>query len=159
MHDSAALITAEGREKLRAELEHLRNVRRKEVAEQLHLARELCDGWDSPEIKEAKNAQSFVEGRIATLEKMLAEVEVIDESRVAVDGQRIVGIGARVCVKNDDGEEEVFTIVGSAEADAKAGRISHQCPVGRALIGKKPGDEFEVEVPAGTRRFSVLAVD
>ncbi len=159
MHDSAGLITAEGREKLRAELEHLRNVGRKEVAEQLHLARELADGWDSPEMQEAKNAQAFVEGRIRTLEKMLAEAEVVDQRNVVADGHLVVGIGSRVRVQNDDGEEEFFTIVGSAEADARAGKISHQCPVGRALVGRKPGDEVDVNVPAGMRRFTILAIE
>lgn len=159
MHDPGSLITEEGREKLRAELEHLRTVRRKEVAEQLHLARELSDGWDSPEMQEAKNAQAFVEGRIRTLEKMLAEASVVARGGVSADGQRVVGIGARVRVQNDEGEEEVFTIVGSAEADPRIGKISHQSPVGRALIGKRSGDVLSVEVPAGTRQFTVLAVD
>lgn len=159
MHDSAALITAEGREKLRAELEYLRTVRRKEVAEQLQVARELSDGWDSPEMLEAKNAQAFVEGRIRTLEKMLAEAEVVEKRGVSPDGQQVVGIGSRVRVKNEDGEEEVFTIVGSAEADARSGKISHQSPVGSALVGTKPGDQVDVKVPAGTRRFTVLAVE
>jgi len=159
MHDSAGMITAEGREKLRAELEYLRTVRRGEVAEQLQAARELSDGWDSPEMQEAKNAQAFVEGRIRMLEKMLAEVEVVEKRSVSPDGQTVVGIGSRVRVRNDDGEEEVFTIVGSAESDARAGKISHQSPVGSSLIGTRPGDQVDVKVPAGIRRFTVLSVD
>ncbi|MBI2953052.1 MAG: transcription elongation factor GreA [Chloroflexi bacterium] len=151
-------MTHEGRQKLLKELESLRNVRRKEVAEQLHLARQLSDGWDSPEYLEAKNAQAFVEGRIRTIEKTLSEASIIEELAGSAKPEA-VRVGSRVRVRNEDSEEEVFTIVGSAEADARAGRISNQSPVGSALLGKKIGDSVEVEVPAGVRQFAVLEID
>lgn len=157
MQDSR-LMTHEGRQKLLKELESLRNVRRKEVAEQLHLARQLSDGWDSPEYLEAKNAQAFVEGRIRTIEKTLSEASIIEELAGSAKPEA-VRVGSRVRVRNEDSEEEVFTIVGSAEADARAGRISNQSPVGSALLGKKIGDSVEVEVPAGVRQFAVLEID
>lgn len=158
MQDSTSLLTCEGREKLLKELEYLRNVRRKEVAEQLQLARQLSDGWDSPEYLEAKNAQAFVEGRIRTIEKMLAEASIIEESTGTAKPES-VRVGVHVRVLNEDNEEEVFTIVGSAEADAKAGKISNQSPVGSALLGKKVGDSVEVQVPVGTRRFTILSIE
>ncbi|MCL5263769.1 MAG: transcription elongation factor GreA [Chloroflexi bacterium] len=158
MHESTWLLTAEGRQKLLAELEYLTTVRRKEVAEQLQQARQLSDGWDSPEYLEAKNAQSFVEGRIRTLERMLAEASIIDAQKGTSKPEEVC-VGSRVRVRNEDGEEEVFTIVGSAECDARAGKISNQSPVGGSLLGKRVGENVEVQVPAGIRRFVVLEIE
>ena len=158
MWGSTTLLTADGKAKLRAELDHLRDVRRREVAEQLHVARQLSDGWDSPEYLEAKNVQSFVEGRIRTLEKMLAEAAVVDYPDVG-DKRNVVAIGTVVRVLNDDDSEEEFRIVGSVESNARMGRISNESPVGRALLGAKVGDNVEVEVPEGVRRFVVLGIE
>ena len=153
-NDKTVLLTPEGRQKLAAELEHLRTVRRKEVLEQLAAARQSADGWDSQEFLEAKNEQSFVEGRILTLEKMLAEAEVLGEGRT--DG--VVGLGSEVVVMNEEGEEERYVIVGSAEADPLKHRISRESPVGKALMGTRAGDRVEFEAPAGKRALTVISV-
>jgi len=152
--EKTVLLTPEGRQKLLAELEYLKTVRRQEVMEQLQAARQSADGWDSQEFLEAKNEQSFVEGRIKMLEKMLAEAQVLKEERT--DG--VVGIGSEVVVRNEEGEEERYTIVGSAEADPRLHRISSESPVGKALMGRRAGDQVEVQVPAGKRTLTILEV-
>lgn len=152
------MLTPEGREKLRAELENLRNVRRKEAVERLQAARELSDAWDSPEYMEAKNEMSFIEGRIQTLERLLAEAGVITMEKPA-GGVQFVRLGSTVTVLNEDGEEEHYTIVGSAEADPRTGKISNQSPVGQALLGRRVSDKVKAVAPGGMREFTVLSID
>lgn len=152
------MLTPEGREKLRTELEHLRNVRRKDALERLQAARELSDAWDSPEYIDAKNEMSFLEGRILTIERTLAEAGVIPTEKPAgsID---FVRLGSKVTVLNEDAEEERYIIVGSAEADPRLGRISNQSPVGQALLGRRIGDKFNVAAPGGVREFTVQSID
>jgi len=156
MHDKPVFLTPEGRAKLEAELNYLRDVVRPQVAERIHAAKEFSDTVDNAEFDEAKNEQSFVEGRILTLEKMLANSVIIESATAAPDSVRL---GSRVTVVNQDGEEEHFTIVGSAEVNLREGKISNESPVGRALLGRHIGDEVEVAAPAGTLRFRILAID
>lgn len=156
MHDKPVFLTPEGRAKLEAELNHLRDVVRPQVAERIRAAKEFSDTVDNAEFDEAKNEQSFVEGRILTLEKMLANSVIIESAPAAADSVRL---GSRVAVVNQDGEEEHYTIVGSAEVDLREGKISNESPVGRALLGRRIGDEVEVAVPVGTMRFRVTAID
>jgi transcription elongation factor GreA len=151
------MLTPEGREKLRAELEHLRNVRRKEAVERLQAARELSDAWDSPEYIEAKNEMSFIEGRIITIERMLAEAGIIPTDRPA-GATDFVRLGCKVTVVNEDGEEETYILVGSAEADPRLGRISNQSPVGQALLGRRVGERVQVVAPGGMRELTVRSI-
>jgi transcription elongation factor GreA len=156
MHDKPVFLTPEGRAKLDAELNHLRDVVRPQVAERIHAAKEFSDTIDNAEFDEAKNEQSFVEGRILTLEKMLANSVIIESGTATPD---IVRLGSRVAVVDQDGEEEHFTIVGSAEVNLREGKISNESPVGRALLGRHIGDEVEVAAPAGTLRFRISTID
>jgi transcription elongation factor GreA len=148
-------LTTEGLEKLKAELEHLYTVRRQEVAERIQRAKELTDTVDNAEYDDAKNEQAFVEGRILTLERMIKNAEIISAE---VSPSERVKLGSWVTVKTQDGEEEHYIIVGSAEANPSEGRISNESPVGKALLGKGIGEEVEVEVPAGVLKLIVKAI-
>lgn len=149
-------LTKEGRAKLEAELKNLREIRRPQVAERIKSAKQYNESGDNAEFEEAKNEQAFVEGRILTLESMLSNAVIIDEDNRSKDSVRI---GSRVTLLNEDGARERYTIVGSAEANARAGRISNESPVGRALLGKCVGDRVEVVAPAGVMAFQIDAID
>ena len=149
-------LTPEGLEKLKAELEHLETVRRPQVAEQIHRAKELGGTVDNAEYDDAKNEQAFVEGRILTLESMIKSATLIKEGK---SPSSFVKLGSKVRVRNQDGEEEHYTIVGSAEASPSEGRISNESPVGSALLGKRVGDEVEAEAPAGTLKLKLIAIE
>ncbi|PIU57525.1 MAG: transcription elongation factor GreA [Chloroflexi bacterium CG07_land_8_20_14_0_80_51_10] len=155
MPEEKVLLTAEGLEKLKFELDRLREVRRPEVLERLQRAKELSDTVDNAEYEEAKNEQGFVEGRIMTLERMIKNAEVIpaDKSRPAY-----VRFGSKVTITNQDGEERKYTIVGRAESNPNEGKISNESPVGKALLGKHVGEEVEIEVPKGLVKLKVLAI-
>ena len=156
MPEEKTLVTAEGLEKLKAELEQLHSVRRPEMLEKLQRAKELSDTVDNAEYEEAKNEQAFVEGRILTLEKMIKNAEVMpdDKSRRPT----VVKFGSKVTILNEDGKEKKYTIVGRAESDPNEGRISNESPVGKALLGKHVGDEVEVDVPKGRIKLKVTAI-
>jgi transcription elongation factor GreA len=154
MTEEQILLTPEGRERLRAELEHLLSVKRPQVAEQL---RQSIDGGDLTEnigYEDAKHEQAFVEGRILTLETLLKKAVVV-EDRAASDS---VSFGSWVTVMEGGGEEETFQIVGSAEADPSNGRISNESPLGKALLGHKAGEEVTVETPGGLLHFEILDI-
>lgn len=157
MSDSKKYImTYEGVKKLEEELEYLKTVKRKEITEKIKVAISFGDLSENSEYDEAKNEQAFVEGRIMQLENMLKNASVIDESEVPAD---TVNVGTIVKVKDFEFDEEVeYIIVGSAEADPLEGKISNESPVGKALIGKKPGEMVEVAVPDGVNKFEVLSV-
>lgn len=148
-------LTKEGLAKLQRELEYLQTVRRAEVAQRIHDAKELVGAQNTPEYEDARNEQAFIEGRILTLENIIQNAVIIEETH---DHQR-VNLGSTVTVINHKGEREKYTIVGSAEADPKAGRISNESPVGQALLGKGVGDEVQVHAPAGTLRWTVVRID
>jgi transcription elongation factor GreA len=150
------VLTAEGLRRLLAELEHLRNVRRAEVANRIREALEFGDAWENPEYEAAKTEQAFVEGRIAELENLARTAKVIDESAVPRD---VVVLGS--CVRLRDratGDEVEYCIVGSAEADPFQNRISNQSPVARALLGHRVGERVQALVPAGEVEYEILAV-
>lgn len=156
MAEREVLLSPEGKKSLEEELNYLKLVRRKEVAERIKAAREFGDLTENAEYENAKNEQAFVEGRIMALEKMMRHAKVIQE------GQRkpgIVTIGSTVTVK-DLGKDKVYeyTIVGSHEADPSKKRISNESPVGRALLGQKAGAVVSVLVPAGTFRYQVVSI-
>src|SRR5512142_343167 len=155
MAEKPIFLTPEGRAKLEAELENLRTVRRAEVAERIHSAKEEGDIMENSAYDEAKNEQAFVEGRIMTIEQMLKNAVMIDATRAS----DTVGIGSYVTVvERGRREEEMYQIVGSAEADPAKGRISNESPVGRALLGKRDGDEVQVRIPDGVRYLKITEI-
>ncbi len=154
MQKKPVYLTAAGLAKLEAELIYLRTVRRAEIASQIHQAKELADTVDNAEYDDAKNLQAFVEGRILTLERLTKNAVIIAEEH-ATDS---VKVGTTVALLTNEGEEENYTIVGSYEADPIQGRISNESPVGKALLGKRVGDEVQVQAPEGSLRLTVIGI-
>ena len=152
MNNKPVYLTAEGLAKLKVELVHLITVERPRVAARIHDAKLDGDITENAEYEDAKQEQSFLEGRIATLELQLRNAAVIEKS----NGDR-VGIGSKVVIKGTEGEE-TLTIVGSAEAAPRDGRISNESPVGSALMGLKKGDSFTVQAPAGPIEYTLLRI-
>ena len=150
-------LTQEGLARLTSELEHLTQVRRHEVTEQIIQAREEAhgDSGDSTAYEEAKADLVILEQRISDLERTLAEVEIVDESGT---GHTEVSLGAHVIVKDDQGIEDEYVLVDHAEADPRHGRISEVSPVGKALMTRKVGDQVEVETPAGARKLTITLI-
>jgi transcription elongation factor GreA len=156
MAEKAVPMTKEGIERLEKELDHLRSVRRHEVADRIHEAKELASAQNNAEYEEAKNEQAFVEGRILTLEHLLQNATVIDEE--AAHHASRVQIGSNVTVTAADGKQTEYQIVGAAEAQPTQGMISNESPVGRALLGKRVGDEVQIQVPKGVLRLTVTGI-
>ena len=157
MEDRPVLLTEEGRTKLTQELEHLKTVRRPEVADRIRQSKELASTQNNAEFDDAKNEQAFVEGRILTLEQMIQHATIIDEEQA--HRAKRVQIGSTVTVSEGEGKKlQQYHIVGSAEADPNAGRISNESPVGIALLGKRPGDAVQVNVPKGVLRFTITKI-
>jgi transcription elongation factor GreA len=145
-----SLITPEGLEKLKEEVEYLSTVKRREVAERIKDAREFGDIAENSEYDDAKNEQAMLEQRIAQLEERLRRSTVIDEKRVDTG---VVQVGVRVHVKDQkSGDSRKFQLVGSAEADPSQEKLSNESPIGKALVGRKKGDVVTVEVPRGPRK-------
>lgn len=154
--DKDIFFTPEGLEKIENEIEYLKTVRRKEVAERIKVALGYGDLSENSEYDEAKNEQAYVEERIAKLEMMARNAKVIDEKNLNND---MVNVGSTVVVKDlDSGDEDEYTIVGSAEADPLSGKISNESPVGAGLIGLKVGDITEIEIPDGIIKYKVCAI-
>lgn len=150
------LMTPEGLAALEAELEELRTVKRKEIAEKLKIAKSFGDLSENSEYDEAKNEQAIIESRIMEIEEQLKIVRVVDASELS---NKTVHVGSNVTVRNrETGREATYKIVGSTEAAPAEGKISDESPVGAALIGAAAGDVVEVETPAGVRHFEVLAI-
>ena len=144
------ILTPEGLQKLKVELEDLQTVRRREVAERIKEAREFGDIAENAEYDDAKNEQAMLEKQIAELEEKLRNARVIDEKDVSAD---VVGVGVTVHVKDQKTDKSTkYKIVGSAEADPSENRLSNESPVGKALIGKKRGEIVSVPVPRGPAR-------
>jgi transcription elongation factor GreA len=143
-------------EKLQAELEHLRTVRRHEVAASIQQSRERGGTVSNAEYEEAKNELAFTEGRIQTLDNMVSNAIIIEESRSEADA---VEVGAKVTVQNQDGKSYQYTITGSAESDPSQGRISNVSPIGRGLLGKRVGEVTEVSAPSGKIKLEIIAID
>ena len=143
------VITKEGLEKLKEEIEHLSTVKRREVAERIKEAREFGDISENSEYDDAKNEQAMLEQRIAQLEERLRRSTVVDSKRVGTDA---VGVGVRVHVKDQkSGDSRKFQIVGATEAEPPD-KLSNESPIGKALIGHKRGDVVSVDVPRGPKR-------
>ena len=144
------ILTPEGLEKLKGELEYLSNDKRREVAARIKEAREFGDIMENSEYDDAKNEQALLEQRIAQLEERVRRATVIDEKHINTD---VVSVGVRVHVKDQkSGDSKKFQIVGSAEADPAEDKLSNESPIGSALVGHKRGDVVSVEVPRGPKR-------
>lgn len=150
-------MTTEGKEKLEQELEELKTVKRKEIVERIKIARSFGDLSENSEYESAKDEQAFVEGRITTLENMIRFAQIIDNKDVASDE---VSIGKTITfIELPDGEEEKYTIVGSAEADPFSGKISNDSPIAQALIGKHLNDEVVIVTPGGDMKVKITQVN
>ena len=150
------ILTPEGYEKLRQEIEHLSTEKRREVAERIRIAREFGDIAENAEYDDAKNEQALLEHRIALLEDRLLNARVIEAGEVKSD---VVSIGSKVRLKDMDANQTVeYYIVGSAEANPAEHKLSNESPVGKAIIGRKKGEIVEVVAPRGSLKFKILDI-
>ncbi|MEH7350920.1 transcription elongation factor GreA [Gottfriedia acidiceleris] len=149
-------MTLAGKQKLEQELENLKTVKRAEVVERIKIARSFGDLSENSEYDAAKDEQAFVEGRITTLENMIRNAEIITENNDASD---TVTLGKSVTfLELPAGDEETYTIVGSAEADPFEGKISNDSPIAKSLLGKTVGEEVTVNTPGGDMQVRITAV-
>ncbi len=154
--EKQVILTREGLDNLKTELENLKTVRRKEVAEKIKVALSFGDLSENSEYDEAKNEQAIMEARILEIEAMLKNVKVIDEDELSTDR---VHVGSKIKV-HDIGFDEVldYRIVGSSEADPREGRISDESPVGAALLGHKKNQTVVVKTPGGSAKYKILEI-
>jgi len=150
-------LTVRGAEQLRAELNRLKSEDRPAVIRAIAEAREHGDLKENAEYHAAREQQGFIEGRIADIEAKLANAQVIDVTRLPATGKVVFGVTV-VLEAEEDGEEKTYQIVGEDEADIKAGLISVQSPMARALIGKEEGDVVDVQAPGGQRAYEIVEV-
>jgi len=156
MSGKEIFLTYEGLKKLENELEQLKGEKRREIAERIRQALSFGDISENAEYDEAKNEQAKNEVRIIQLEKMLKFAVVIDEDEIETDA---VQLGTRVKIYDEEFDEELdYHIVGSTEADPSSNKISNDSPVGRALMGRKPGEFVDIAVPDGTVKFKILEI-
>ncbi|MGE6259497.1 transcription elongation factor GreA [Heyndrickxia sporothermodurans] len=149
-------MTQAGKEKLEQELEYLKTVKRKEVVERIKIARSFGDLSENSEYDSAKEEQAFVEGRVTTLENMIRNAKIIEDDGLNSD---TVTLGKSVTfVELPDGDEETYTIVGSAEADPFEGKISNDSPIAKSLIGKKINEEVSVQTPGGEMKVRIISI-
>ena len=148
-------LTQEGADKLRAELEELKGPGRVDLARRLRVAIQQGDLSENADYIATKEEQGFLEGRIIELESILREVSIIDDTKKSRD---MVEIGATVTIQEGDYDPETYYVVGPNEANPREGRISHESPIGRALMGKKVGDTATASTPGGSIDFKVLEI-
>jgi transcription elongation factor GreA len=148
-------LTPEGAARLRQELENLKGPEREKLAKRLRAAIEQGDLSENADYAKAKEDQGFLEGRIQELEHILGNVIIIEEGK----NQDEIGVGSRVTIQEGDYPPQTYHLVGPKEADPRNGRISHESPIGKALIGHRPGDEVSANTPAGTLVFKILSID
>lgn len=154
--DKEVFLTQEGLEKIENEVDELKSVRRREVAERIKQALAFGDISENSEYDEAKNEQAWVEERIGKLENTLRNAVVISDEDITLDH---ISVGTKVTLKDLEYNEEVeYSIVGSAETDPYEGKISNESPVGSALIGASKGDIVEIKVPDGIIKYEVLSI-
>jgi transcription elongation factor GreA len=150
------ILTPEGYERLKQEIEQLSTNKRREVAERIRIAREFGDIAENAEYDDAKNEQMLLEHRIATLEERLRDARVIDKKDIAKD---VVSVGSKVRLRDVDAKQTVeYQIVGSAEANPSDNKVSNESPVGKAIIGHKKGETVEVAAPRGKMKFKILEI-
>ncbi|MCC6148404.1 MAG: transcription elongation factor GreA, partial [Anaerolineaceae bacterium] len=150
-----SFLTQEGYQKLQEELDQLRIVKRREIANRLHEAMEGGELIENAEYEAAKNEQAFVEGRIKELEILLATARVVEESEI---DREVVQVGNKVTIQEEGAELETFTIVGAAEANPSESKISNESPIGRALMNHRVNDKVRVEAPAGSYCVQIIKV-
>ena len=155
MTEKPVYLTRDGRDKLKAELDTLIRVTRMEVARQIAQAKDLGDLSENAEYEAAKHEQAFVEGRIREIQHQLSNAQLIDDH---VNGEKAIRIGSSVTVREEDGEEITYTIVGSAEAKPRDGKISNESPVGAALLGKHARQKVTVKTPSGSYKLTVVKI-
>jgi len=155
MPEKEVILTLDGLKKLEEELEVLKTQRRREVAGRIKQAIEFGDISENSEYEDAKTEQAFIEGRIITLEKMLRNARVIDDN----EEKDYVSVGSKIVLKDVEfGDQEEYTIVGSAEADPTVNKISNESPVGKAVLGQGIGSVVEVNVPAGVLHYEIMDI-
>ena len=156
MADQKIILTKDGLKKLQDELENLKSVRRIEVAERIKQAIAFGDISENSEYDDAKNEQAFIEGRIQELEQKLRNVEVISEEKKP---KNVVTMGCKVILRDMELNEDMeYTLVGTAEADPEAMRISNESPVGAAILGQKVNKVVEVQAPVGTIKYKIMKI-
>ena len=154
--DREVILTEEGYTKLKEEIEYLSTTKRREVAERIKEAREFGDISENSEYDDAKNEQAQVEYRIQSLEQKLRNARVVDTEQVSTE---TVSIGARVTLKDTKSKAtRNYSIVGSAEADPKNGRLSNESPVGKALLGSKKGEKVTIPAPRGALEYQIVKI-
>lgn len=156
MTNKEVVLTYEGLKKLEEELEYLRGVKRKDIADRIRQALSFGDISENSEYDEAKNEQAHMEGRIAQIESMLKHVKIIDEDEVSTEK---VSIGSKVKLLDMEFNEEVeYSIVGSTEANPSKNKISNESPLGSAILNKKKGSVVEVSAPDGIIKYKILKI-
>lgn len=156
MSEEQSYLTAEGAERLQKELEELKGPAREQLALRLRAAIQQGDLSENADYSAAKEEQGFLEGRIQELERILRNVVIIDESKQLRD---IVDIGAHITIQEEDYPPETYHMVGPKEANPVKGRISHESPIGRALLGHRVGDEVTADTPNGSILFKILKIE
>ena len=156
MSEKPAYLTRDGRTKLEAELEDLITNGRKQVAERIGAAKELGDISESGEYEDAKNSQAHLEGRIREIKNILSRAQIIDEEN---GHGHEVRVGSKVTVRIEgENEDETWTIVGSAEAKPRDGKISNESPIGAAMLGKRPRQKVTVQTPSGVMKLTIVKI-
>lgn len=156
MNKPTTVLTRKGEQRLKEELNELKSVRRREVAEKIKVALSFGDLSENSEYDEAKNEQGIIESRIAEIEQTLAHAQIIDDDDISTEK---VGIGTTVKILDMEMDEEMeFKMVGTKEADISSGKMSDESPIGSAILGHEVGDEVEVETPSGVIGFKILEI-
>lgn len=156
MSEQPIYLTAEGAEKLRAELKQLKGPEREEISKRLRSAIQMGDLSENADYHKAKEDQGFLEGRIQELEYLLKNARIVEEHSGPLHQ---VEVGATVTVQEEDFEPEIFYLVGAKEADPRSGKISNESPFGKALMGKKVGDIAVAQTPNGEIRLKILKIE
>lgn len=156
MNKPTTVLTRRGEQKLKEELNELKSVRRREVAEKIKVALSFGDLSENSEYDEAKNEQGIIESRIAEIEQTLAHAQIIDDDDISTEK---VGIGTTVKILDMEMDEEMeFKMVGTKEADISSGKMSDESPIGSAILDHEVGDKVEVETPSGVIEFKILEI-
>lgn len=151
------ILTEEGYQKLKEEIEYLSGTKRREVAERIKTAREFGDISENSEYDDAKNEQAQVEQRIQMLDQRLRNANIVDTEHVSTEA---VAIGTKVTLKDIDTKKNVvYAIVGSAEADPRNHRVSHESPVGKAVLGRKKGEKITIPAPRGQLQYQIMKIE
>jgi transcription elongation factor GreA len=157
MMNDQLYLTAEGAERLKAELEQLKGPGREELAKRLRSAVQMGDLSENADYHKAKEDQGFLEGRIQELEYLLKNAIIVEQN--SAEKREVADVGARVTVREDDLPPETFHLVGAKEADPRNGRISNESPIGRALMGHRVGERVEAETPGGTVYLTIEQIE